>query len=57
MLEVVVVRQVDGQGRVVRVGGLILGLAQRLEGVREGLETPDQLVGADVLGDLISLEK
>ena len=54
MLEVVVVRQVDGQGRIVRVGGLILGLAQRLEGVREGLETPDQLVGADVLGDLIN---
>ena len=50
--EEVVLGQVDGQRHVDLVGLLVLGLAHGLEVVRHRLQPSDQLVGADVVGDL-----
>lgn len=52
MAQEVFVGQMNCQRGVVRVGGLVLRLAQHLKGVRQGLEAPDQLVVADVVRDL-----
>jgi hypothetical protein len=50
--EEVLVGQVNGQRGVVGVGGLILGLTEHLEGVRQGLEAANELVRAQIVGYL-----
>jgi hypothetical protein len=52
VVEVVLVDEVDGQCRVVHVRALVVGLPQRLEGVRQRLQPADQLVRTEVLGNL-----
>ena len=47
-----VVGEVDGERRVVGVRRLVVRLRQRLEGVRQRLQPPDQLVAPDVLRHL-----
>ena len=47
-----VVGEVDGERRVVGVRRLVVRLRQRLEGVRQRLQAPDQLVAPDVLRHL-----
>ena len=50
--EEAVVGEVDGERRVVGVRRLVVRLRQRLEGVRQRLQAPDQLVAPDVLRHL-----
>ena len=52
MVEVVVINEVDSKGTVVGVGGLVFGLTKCLEGVCQSLKAPDQLVRAEIFGDL-----
>ena len=52
MVEESVVGEVDGERCVVGVGRLVVRLRERLERVRQRLQSPDQLVAPDVLRHL-----
>ena len=52
MVEEAIVCEVDGERSVVGVGRLVVRLRERLEGVGQRLQPPDQLVAPDVLRHL-----